>query len=91
MPPGRRPGSTRDSTRRYQHEQIREVAAALERESAAAEVRWSAAEAYQLTVALTRLEALLSAHLAQEQWFVGPLLEMTAGHTDATQPAGGRP
>jgi hypothetical protein len=63
---------------RYQHEQIREVAGALEREFAAAEVRWSAEEAYGLAIALTRLEALLSAHLAQEQWFVGPLLELTA-------------
>lgn len=73
---------------RFQHEQIKEVAAALEREFASAEVRWSAQEAFQLTIALTRLEALISAHLAQEQWFVGPLLEMT-GHTD--KPAhGGR-
>lgn len=73
---------------RFQHEQIKEVATALEREFASAEVRWSAEEAFQLAIALTRLEALISAHLAQEQWFVGPLLEMT-GHPDA-QPHGGR-
>jgi hypothetical protein len=63
---------------RFQHEQIREVAAALEREFSSAEVRWTAEEAFQLAIALTRLEALLSAHLAQEQWFVGPLLELTS-------------
>ena len=73
---------------RFQHEQIKDVATALEREFASAEVRWSAEEAYQLVIALTRLEALISAHLAQEQWFVGPLLEMT-GHPDA-QPHGGQ-
>lgn len=74
---------------RFQHDQIREVAAALEREFAAAELRWTSEEAYQLTIALTRLESLLSAHLAQEQWFVGPLLELT-GHPDP-QHSGGRP
>jgi hypothetical protein len=62
---------------RFQHEQIRELATALEREFAAAEVRWTSEEAYALAIALTRLETLLSAHLSQEQWFVGPLLEMT--------------
>jgi iron-sulfur cluster repair protein YtfE (RIC family) len=72
---------------RFQHEQIKEVATALEREFASAEVRWSAEAAYQLAVALTRLEALISAHLAQEQWFVGPLLEM-AGHTDKQEKRG---
>jgi hypothetical protein len=72
---------------RFQHEQIREVAAALEREFSSAEVRWTAEEAYQLTIALTRLEALLSAHLAQEQWFVGPLLDLT-GRTEAQHPGG---
>jgi hypothetical protein len=74
---------------RYQHEQIREVAGALEREFSSAEVRWSAEEAFQLAIALTRLEALLSAHLAQEQWFVGPLLEMTQ-KPGAHVPTGGR-
>lgn len=74
---------------RYQHEQIREVAAALEREFTAAELAWTAQKAYQLAIALTRLETLLSAHLAQEQWFVGPLLEM-AGHPDGTHAHGGR-
>ena len=73
---------------RFQHEQIKELAAALEREFASAEVRWSAEEAFQLAIALTRLEALISSHLAQEQWFVGPLLELT-GNADQ-QRHGGR-
>ena len=72
---------------RFQHEQIREVAAALEREFSSAEIRWTAEEAFQLAIALTRLEALLTSHLAQEQWFVGPLLDMT-GQPGAS-PTGG--
>lgn len=60
---------------RFEHEQIRELATALEREFAAAEARWSTEQAYRLVVALTRLETLVSAHLAQEAWFVQPLLE----------------
>ena len=72
---------------RFQHEQIKELGTALEREFASAEVRWSAEEAFQLTIALTRLEALISSHLAQEQWFVGPLLEMS-GHTDELRHGG---
>lgn len=72
---------------RFQHGQIKELATALEREFASAEVRWSAEEAFQLTIALARLEALISSHLAQEQWFVGPLLEMT-GHADEEQHGG---
>jgi iron-sulfur cluster repair protein YtfE (RIC family) len=60
---------------RFEHEQIRELATALEVEFAAAEAHWSPDEAHRLVVALTRLETLLSAHLAQEQWFVEPLLD----------------
>lgn len=60
---------------RLEHEQIREVAAQLEREFVVAEARWSTEEAYRLVVALTRLESLVTAHLAQEQWFVRPLLD----------------
>lgn len=67
---------------RFEHEQIREVATALEREFAAAEARWSTEQAHRLVVALTRLEALVTAHLAQEQWFVSPLLE----HHEETKP-----
>jgi hemerythrin-like domain-containing protein len=60
---------------RLEHEQIREVAAQLEREFVAAEARWSTEQAYRLVVALTRLESLVTAHLAQEQWLVRPLLD----------------
>ena len=60
---------------RLEHEQIREVAAALEQEFVAAEARWSAEQAYRLVVALTRLESLIAAHLAQEQWLMRPLLD----------------
>jgi iron-sulfur cluster repair protein YtfE (RIC family) len=60
---------------RLEHDQIREVSRALEREFTAAEARWSTEQAYGLVVALTRLETLISAHLAQEQWFLGPLLD----------------
>ncbi len=60
---------------RFQHEQIRNLAAALEAAFGTAETRWSNEQAYRLVVALTRLETLVSAHLAQEAWFVEPLLD----------------
>jgi len=63
---------------RFEHEQIREVAALLERDFGAAEAHWSNEQAFRLVIAMARLATLLSAHLAQEQWFVGPLLDHTA-------------
>lgn len=63
---------------RFEHEQIREVASLLERDFGAAEARWSNEQAFRLVIAMARLATLLSAHLAQEQWFVGPLLDHTA-------------
>ena len=63
---------------RFEHEQIREVATLLERDFGAAEARWSNEQAFRLVIALARLATLISAHLAQEQWFVGPLLDHTA-------------
>ncbi|HET9851349.1 MAG TPA: hemerythrin domain-containing protein [Candidatus Limnocylindrales bacterium] len=63
---------------RFEHEQIREVATLLERDFGAAEARWSNEQAFRLVIAMARLATLLSAHLAQEQWFVGPLLDHTA-------------
>lgn len=60
---------------RFEHDQVRELATALEGEFMAAEAHWSPQEAFRLVVAMTRLETLISAHLAQEQWFVRPLLE----------------
>ena len=60
---------------RFEHEQIRELATALETAFEGAESRWNAEAAYQLAIAMTRLETLISAHLAQEEWFVRPLLD----------------
>ena len=68
---------------RFEHEQIREVASDLEREFQAAEERWTAEHAFRLVIALTRLETLISAHLAQEERFVLPLLE--AGESAAAR------
>ena len=63
---------------RFEHEQIREVATLLERDFGAAEARWSNEQAFRLVIAMARLATLISAHLAQEQWFVGPLLDHAA-------------
>jgi iron-sulfur cluster repair protein YtfE (RIC family) len=63
---------------RFEHDQIREVAAALEAEFQAAHDHWGAELAFRLTVALTRLQTLVTAHLAQEERFVLPLLERQA-------------
>ena len=60
---------------RFEHEQIREVAAALETEFQTAHEHWTVEQATRLVVALTRLETLISAHLAQEERMVVPLLE----------------
>jgi hemerythrin-like domain-containing protein len=60
---------------RLEHEQIRDVARRLEVEFRRAEEQWSAQEAFSLAIALARLETLISAHLAKEQWIVQPLLD----------------
>ena len=60
---------------RFEHEQIRNLATLLERDFLAAETRWTNEQAFRLVVAMTRLATLIAAHLAQEQWFVDPLLE----------------
>jgi iron-sulfur cluster repair protein YtfE (RIC family) len=75
---------------RFEHEQIREVATALESEFQAVHDHWSAELAFGLAIALTRLETLVSAHVAQEERFVLPLLDM-AEHEAAAQESGGRP
>jgi iron-sulfur cluster repair protein YtfE (RIC family) len=61
---------------RFEHDQIRDVAAILEQEFQDAGERWSAELIFRLVVALTRLETLVSAHLAKEERFVIPLLEV---------------
>ena len=60
---------------RFEHEQIREVATALETEFMAAHEHWTGEHIFRLVVALTRLETLVAAHLAQEERMVVPLLE----------------
>jgi hemerythrin-like domain-containing protein len=60
---------------RVQHEQIRELAARLEGVCALAHTRWTRDIEVQLIAAMARLDALLSAHLAQEDLFVTPLIE----------------
>ena len=60
---------------RFQHEQIREVATALENEFQVAHEHWTSERSCRLVVALTRLETLVAAHLAQEERMVIPLLD----------------
>lgn len=60
---------------RFEHEQIREVATALENEFQIAHEHWTSEQSCRLVVALTRLETLVAAHLAQEERMVVPLLE----------------
>jgi hemerythrin-like domain-containing protein len=64
---------------RVQHEQIRELAAALETASTVAHERWTSEIEFALVAAMARLDALLTAHIAQEELFVVPLLEEHAG------------
>jgi iron-sulfur cluster repair protein YtfE (RIC family) len=64
---------------RFEHEQIREVARALETEFQAVRDHWSVELAFRVAVALTRLESLVSAHLAQEERFLPPLLDGVRG------------
>lgn len=70
---------------RFQHEQIRELAGALESASVVAHERWTSEIEFGLVAAMARLDALLSAHLAQEEMFVMPLLDERA---TAARPGG---
>jgi hypothetical protein len=60
---------------RFQHEPIRELAGALERASVVAHEHWTPEIVYGLVAAMARVDALLSAHLAQEELSVLPFLE----------------
>ena len=60
---------------RVQHEQIRELASALETASIVAHQRWTSEVEFALVAAMARLDALLSAHLAQEELIALSLLE----------------
>lgn len=59
---------------RFQHEQIRELAVALEIASTIAHERWTREVEMGLVAAMARLDAVLSAHLAQEELVALPLL-----------------
>lgn len=62
---------------RFQHEQIRELAGSLEAASVVAHDRWNGEILLRLVAALARIDALLSAHLAQEELLIVPLLDET--------------
>jgi len=60
---------------RFEHDQIRELAAALETEFEVARTRWSSQIAFSLVTSLARLDAMIRAHLAQEDRFVLPVVQ----------------
>lgn len=62
---------------RFEHEQVREVAGKLETLFQAVHDHWTSELSFGLVIALTRLETLVSAHLAQEDRFLTPLLDGT--------------
>jgi iron-sulfur cluster repair protein YtfE (RIC family) len=70
---------------RVQHEQLRELARALETTSTVAHERWTREIEFELIAALARLDGLLTAHMAEEEMFVLPLLE---DRGDAAHPVG---
>ena len=63
---------------RFEHQQIRELAGALDAEVDEIHDRWSQRVAYALVAALARLDAVITAHVTQEERFVVPLLEESA-------------
>lgn len=69
---------------RFQHEEIRELAAALETASIVAHERWTREVEFALLAAVARLETLLSAHLAQEELLVLPLIEARTARSSRT-------
>lgn len=74
---------------RFQHEQIRELATALESVSVAAHEHWTSEVTYRVVAAMARLDALISAHLAQEELFVLPLLDEQAVRAPRADVVGG--
>ena len=60
---------------RFQHAQIRELATALEQASVVAHEHWTPEIVYHLVAAMARLDALLSAHVVQEELSVVPLMQ----------------
>jgi hypothetical protein len=64
---------------RFQHEQIRELATALEAVSVIAHEHWTAEIVFRVVAAMARLDAIISAHVAQEELLVLPLMDAPAG------------
>jgi len=58
----------------FEHQQIRELAETLEIQFDQVHRRWGSEVAFGLVASLARLDALITAHLAQEDRFVVPLL-----------------
>jgi iron-sulfur cluster repair protein YtfE (RIC family) len=60
---------------RFEHLQIAEVAAQLEVDAQALRERWTIELAFSIVARLSRVDALIAAHVAQEERFVLPILE----------------
>jgi iron-sulfur cluster repair protein YtfE (RIC family) len=58
----------------FEHQQIRELAQLLEVQFGHVHERWGSEVAFGLVASLARLEALITAHVAQEDRFVVPML-----------------
>ncbi len=63
------------SALRFEHQQIRELATRLDGEFDQLNGHWNQGVVVEFVAALARLEALVTAHLAQEDRFVLPLLD----------------
>jgi len=63
---------------RVQHEQVRELAGALEGVSSTSHEHWTGETESHVVAAMARLDAVISAHLAQEELTVLPLLDARA-------------
>jgi len=60
---------------RFEHAQINECAGHLEDAAQALRERWSMELAFRVVSCISRLDALVSAHVAQEERFIQPLLD----------------
>ncbi|HEX8025127.1 MAG TPA: hemerythrin domain-containing protein [Candidatus Limnocylindrales bacterium] len=73
---------------RIEHRQIRELAGRLDVALEELHAHWNHRVLIALVAAMARLDAVLSAHLVQEDWFVLPLLDEPGTERD---PKGGTP
>jgi len=72
------------SALRFEHQQIRELATRLDQEFDQLNEHWNQRIVIELVAALARLEALIKAHLAQEDRFVLPLLDESMHAREST-------